>query len=118
MKRLLVFLFVVLVASVVAAYSATHLFQFRIMAGDATNPQTYSFRTTKGVIAHKWVMVAPDGGAMVKFKGIGTHSNCWVYLPAGTALDSQKWDDYPVDSLTVLRDATASSFFFNVIGAD
>jgi hypothetical protein len=116
MKRFLVFLALIVIATV--ADSATHLKQFRILAGDATNPQTYSFRTTKGVIAHKWVMVAPDGGAMVKFKGLSPHQNCWIYLPAGTSLDSSKWDDYPVDSLTVLRDATTSSFFFDALGAD
>lgn len=117
MKRLLVFLLIV-VAIAGVSFAKSRIKDFRISPGDATNPQTISFVTTYGFQPHGLVAVAPDGGVMLKFKGIGGRSNFWKYVPAGTSFEIKKSVDYPIDSLTVLRDATTSSVYITGFGGE
>jgi hypothetical protein len=115
-KRALAFAVVILALSV-SAYAVTRAKQWRITAGDATNPQTISYRTTYGITATSWTAIAVDGGATLKFKGLGGRANWWLYLPAGASFTMAP-EQYPVDSLTVLRDASSSGFYFVGVGGE
>lgn len=101
-----------------AALAKSRIKDWQIAPGDATNPKTISFVTTYGFQPQALCVVAPDGGAMLKFKGVGGRANFWKYVPAGTAFVISRKDDYPVDSLTVLRDATSSSVYTTGFGGE
>lgn len=116
MKKFLVWILAMgLVAG--AAFASPVPKQFRINAGDATNPQTVSMITTYGDYARSWTVVAGGGsGATLKFKGLGGRANWWLYVPDGTAF-SMDPNIYPVDSVAVLRDATTGyCYFVGVMG--
>lgn len=125
MKRIfLLTLFLVFVAmsagadefSISISTNSIRVRQIRISPGDATNPQTFSFKTANGFAATPWTVMCPDGGAMVKVHGYGgNHPYFWVYIPAGTSMTFAKGVS-PLDSVIVLRDATSSSVYITGSG--
>ena len=115
---LLLLVFAVISTIVPIAFAKMRIKQFRILAGDTTNPQTISFLTTYGFTPTGLVVVAPDGGAMLKFKGMGGRANFWERLEPGMSFEIKPSINYPVDSLTVLRDATSSSCHATAYGGE
>jgi NADPH-dependent ferric siderophore reductase len=115
MKRLLVF--IVIMALATAVFAKTRLKQFRIEPGDATNPQTVSIVTTYGVRATSWIASAGNSDVTIKLHGLDGRAGTWQTIRAGDKLKVTN-NDYPVDTLIVLRSSTSGSFDFTILGAE
>lgn len=125
MKRFLLFLMLMLIAvgasaddplfSVNLSSSSPRTLQLRIEANDATNPQTFSYKTLTGVPAASWTAVAIGGTVTMKIHGYGgAWPYWWLKIPGGTTFTAPV-GFCPLDSVIVLRDATTSGFY--LVGA-
>lgn len=112
MKRRWLFL-IALMCVVSTAGSAKKRAEFRIAPGDATDPQTFSFKTkTGGIPAKYWSMASYGGAATVKIRGIDNLPDTWCYLPDGASESMVIDQGVPIDSIIVDRESIASGFKF------
>lgn len=113
MKRWIVFA-AVLSLLCLAAVSPGEL---RVLTGAGSDPQTFSFKTSKGFYARSWTVAAFGSGCMVKFRNTGSGPDWWKRLEAGEAFSSPWENSVSVDSFIVDPDNVAAfSFQFTGYG--
>ena len=110
-RKVLAWCGVLAVIAAVALAAPNKPKQFRIIPGDATDPQTFSFNTSMGNYAKSWTIASWSGAATFKFRGVGSNPDFWIYLPDGGTFSSAGGGPL-ADTLIVDRDAAASGATF------